>query len=74
MTATQAYAKREFQRFLRALSLDGDSPQDRDKALAVIQHMQETARKIGMSQYEMETTYDADALLNIYRQSLNQRH
>ena len=74
MPANQAYAKREFQRFLRALGLNGSSPQDREKVVALILKMQETARKIGMSEDEMATTYDADALLDIYRQSLDRHH
>jgi hypothetical protein len=74
MTASQAYAKREFERFLRAIGLNSGAAADREKAVAVIEHMQETARQRGMSEYEMATTYDADALLDIYRQSLDRRH
>jgi hypothetical protein len=33
--------------------------------------MLETARKRGMSEYEMATTYDADALLDLYRETLD---
>jgi hypothetical protein len=74
MKPTQAYAKREFERFLHAIGLNESRQADREKAVAIIMHMQETARKRGMSEDEMATTCDADALLDIYRESLSRRH
>ena len=64
---TKAYALREFRRFLRAI---GFSDPREDELVALIKAMQETARKRGMSEYEMATTYDADALLEIYRETV----
>jgi hypothetical protein len=69
-----AYAKREYKRFLRAIGLKHSIREDREKATEIVMAMQETARKRGMSEYEMATTYDADALLDIYRETLARRH
>jgi hypothetical protein len=70
-TNDAAYAKREFKRFLRAIGLE---QADHEKVWAIIDHMQDTARKSGMSEDEMATTYDAETLIDIYRQSLSRRH
>ena len=64
----------EFQRFLRTIGFKYSSRKDREKVVALIEDMQKTARKRGMSEYEMATTYDADALLDIYRETLDRRH
>ena len=73
MTAkpTRAYAMREFRRFIRAIGFKDSTREDREKVVALIVAMQETARKRGMSEYEMATTYDADALLDLYRETLD---
>jgi hypothetical protein len=65
---TKAYALREFRRFLQAIGFS-DRPSE-DQLVALIKAMQETARKRGMSEYEIDTTYDADALLDIYRETV----
>ena len=67
---TIAYAEREFRRFLRVIGFSDRTREDREKVVALILAMQETARKRGMSDYEMATTYDAEALLEIYRETL----
>jgi flagellar motor component MotA len=74
MMPTQTYVRREFRRFIRAIGFKETSSEDREKVVALILEMQETARKRGMSEYEMATTYDADALLDIYRETLERRH
>ena len=72
MTPTKAMA--EFRRFIRAVGFKDTTREDREKVVALLLEMQETARKRGMSEYEMATTYDADALLDIYRETLDRRH
>jgi hypothetical protein len=67
---TKAYAMREFRRFIRAIGFRDSTREDREKVVALILAMQATARKRGMSEYEMATTYDADALLDIYRETV----
>jgi hypothetical protein len=71
---TRAYAEREFRRFIRAIGFSERTPEDREKVVALILAMQETARKRGMSKYEMATTYDAEALLEIYRETFERRN
>jgi hypothetical protein len=71
---TRAYALREFRRFLCAVGFSDGAREDREKVVALIMGMRETARKRGMSEYEMATTYDADALLDIYRETLERRN
>jgi flagellar motor component MotA len=70
-TPTKAYAMREFRRFLRLIGFSDSTREDREKVVALIVAMLETARKRGMSEYEMATTYDADALLDVYRETLD---
>jgi hypothetical protein len=67
---TKAYALREFRRFLHAIGLDFNSRKDRETAMVIVEAMQATARQRGMSEYEIATTYDADALLDIYRETV----
>jgi hypothetical protein len=71
---TRAYAKREFLAFLSAIGFKTGSREDREKVVALIEEMQATARQRGMSEYEMATTYEAAALLDIYRETLDRRH
>ena len=74
MTPAKAHVLAEFRRFIRAIGFKETTCEDREKVVALILEMQETARKRGMSEYEMATTYDADALLDIYRETLDRRH
>lgn len=74
MTPTKAHVMAEFRRFIRAVGFKETTREDREKVVALILEMQETARKRGMSEYEMATTYEADALLDIYRETLDRRH
>ena len=65
---TKAYALREFRRFLHAIDFSDRTSED--EFLALLKAMQATARQRGMSEYEIATTYDADALLDIYRETV----
>ena len=74
MTPTKAYVMAEFRRFIRAIGFKETTREDREKVVALILEMQATARKRGMSECEMARTYEADALLDIYRETLDRRH
>lgn len=71
MVVTKADVLREFRRFLRISGLD---KADEKSFLAVIDGMKKTAQARGLSQAEIETIYDADALLEIYHEMLKRRH
>lgn len=65
---------REFRRFLHAIGYKDATQKDREKVVALIAEMQKTARDRGMSEVEMATTYDVEALLDIYFETLDRRH
>jgi AraC-like DNA-binding protein len=70
---SQAYAQREFRRFIRAIGFKESSRDDREKVVALLLEMQKTARARGMSEDELATTYDAETLLDIYYETLLRR-
>ena len=73
MVVTKADVLREFKLFLRISGLD-KTLDDEKSFSAVIDGMKKTAQARGLSQAEIETIYDADALLEIYHEMLRKRH
>ena len=70
----EAYLKREYRRFLRAIGFKDSSREDREKLMALLEGMRETGRKRGMSEYELATIYDAKTLLALYRETVAMGH
>lgn len=65
MNVDKAYVADEFQKFVNMAKI-------RNERLlkAILPEMRKTAEQIGMSKWEIETTYDAETLLDLYRKTI----